>query len=32
MDNSHIPVLPSFGEDISHPAEIQAFVEQMGAK
>lgn len=29
MDDSHIPVLPKFGDDIRHPAEIQAFLEQM---
>ena len=29
MDDGHIPVLPKFGEDIRHPAEIQAFLEQM---
>lgn len=29
MDNSNIPVLPKFGEDRRHPAEIQAFIDQM---
>ncbi|HAS8505119.1 TPA: type II secretion system protein GspD [Vibrio vulnificus] len=29
MDNGHIPVLPKFGEDKRHPAEIQAFIDQM---
>ena len=29
MDNEHIPVLPRFGDDIRHPAEIQAFLDQM---
>ncbi|TKF23529.1 type II secretion system protein GspD [Vibrio genomosp. F6] len=29
MDNSLIPVLPEFGDDIRHPAEIQAFLDQM---
>ncbi len=29
MDNAHIPVLPRFGDDIRHPAEIQAFLDQM---
>lgn len=29
MDDSHIPVLPKFGEDRRHPAEIQAFIDQM---
>ncbi|KAB2823991.1 type II secretion system protein GspD [Aliivibrio finisterrensis] len=28
MDDAHIPVLPKFGKDINHPAEIQAFFEQ----
>ncbi|MDD9179789.1 MULTISPECIES: type II secretion system secretin GspD [Aliivibrio] len=28
MDDAHIPVLPKFGKDINHPAEIQAFYEQ----
>lgn len=32
MDNSNIPVLPKFGDDIQHPAEIQAFIEQLEAK
>ncbi|MDA0130348.1 type II secretion system secretin GspD [Vibrio sp. MarTm2] len=29
MDDSNIPVLPKYGDDIRHPAEIQAFVDQM---
>ena len=29
MDDGHIPVLPEYGEDIQHPAEIQAFIQQM---
>ncbi len=29
MDSAHIPVLPKFGDEIRHPAEIQAFLEQM---
>ncbi|MGC9494260.1 type II secretion system secretin GspD [Vibrio genomosp. F10] len=29
MDDSNIPVLPAYGKDISHPAEIQAFFDQM---
>ena len=29
MDDANIPVLPKFGDDIRHPAEIQAFIEQM---
>ncbi|WP_391088783.1 type II secretion system secretin GspD [Vibrio sp. NH-UV-68] len=29
MDDSNIPVLPEFGDDISHSAEIQAFLDQM---
>lgn len=29
MSNDNIPVLPKFGEDIRHPAEIQAFLDQM---
>jgi len=28
MDDANIPVLPKFGKDINHPAEIQAFYEQ----
>ncbi|NOH80882.1 type II secretion system protein GspD [Vibrio sp. RE86] len=30
MDDAHIPVLPKFGDEIRHPAEIQAFLDQMG--
>lgn len=30
MDNSHIPVLPQFGEERRHAPEIQAFLDQMG--
>ncbi|MEZ8825357.1 type II secretion system secretin GspD [Vibrio amylolyticus] len=29
MEDSNIPVLPEFGQDIRHPAEIQAFIDQM---
>ena len=29
MDNDHIPVLPKFGSERIHPAEIQAFIDQM---
>ena len=29
MEDGHIPVLPEYGEDIQHPAEIQAFLQQM---
>ncbi|EGU33541.1 type II secretion system secretin GspD [Vibrio scophthalmi] len=29
MDDSHIPVLPEFGHERQHPAEIQAFIDQM---
>ena len=29
MDDSKIPVMPEFGEDRKHPAEIQAFIDQM---
>ncbi|UPQ88047.1 type II secretion system secretin GspD [Vibrio sinaloensis] len=29
MDDAHIPVLPKFGDEIRHPAEIQAFLDQM---
>lgn len=32
MDDSHIPVLPKFGEEKRHPAEIQAFIDQMELK
>ncbi|GAB2639204.1 type II secretion system secretin GspD [Vibrio panuliri] len=32
MDDSHIPVLPEFGQDRQHPAEIQAFIDQMESK
>ncbi len=32
MNNNNIPVMPKFGQDIGHPAEIQAFVEQMETK
>ena len=28
MDDTNIPVLPTFDEGIKHPAEIQAFFEQ----
>ncbi|NOI01700.1 type II secretion system protein GspD [Vibrio kanaloae] len=29
MDDDNIPVLPKFGESMNHPAEIQAFIDQM---
>ncbi|ARP39535.1 type II secretion system secretin GspD [Vibrio syngnathi] len=29
MDNDNIPVLPKFGDSMNHPAEIQAFIDQM---
>ncbi|KYN86576.1 type II secretion system protein GspD [Vibrio cidicii] len=29
MDDGNIPVLPKYGDDKRHPAEIQAFIEQM---
>nr|WP_212752297.1 MULTISPECIES: type II secretion system secretin GspD [unclassified Vibrio] len=32
MDNNHIPVLPKFGEERRHAAEIQAFLDQMDAQ
>ncbi|CAH0524368.1 type II secretion system secretin GspD [Vibrio hippocampi] len=32
MDDALIPVLPEYGEEITHPAEIQAFIDQMEAK
>ena len=32
MDDSHIPVLPEFGQERQHPAEIQAFIDQMESK
>nr|WP_217906313.1 type II secretion system secretin GspD [Vibrio sp. JPW-9-11-11] len=32
MDDAHIPVLPKFGEEIRHPVEIQAFLDQMEAE
>ncbi|MCE7579308.1 type II secretion system secretin GspD [Aliivibrio fischeri] len=28
MDDANIPVLPKFGKELNHPAEIQAFSEQ----
>ncbi len=31
MDDNNIPVLPKFGEERRHPAEIQAFIAQMEA-
>ncbi len=31
MDDSNIPVLPKFGEERRHPAEIQVFIDQMEA-
>ncbi len=32
MDDGHIPVLPEYGEEIGHPVEIQAFLDQMSAQ
>ncbi len=32
MDDDNIPVLPRFSEERRHPAEIQAFLEQMDVK
>nr|WP_254620175.1 type II secretion system secretin GspD [Vibrio metschnikovii] len=32
MDNSNIPVLPKYGESRRHPAELQAFLDQMDNK
>lgn len=32
MDDAHIPVLPKFGEEIRHPVEIQAFLDQMDSQ
>ncbi|UUM30526.1 type II secretion system secretin GspD [Vibrio japonicus] len=32
MSDSHIPVLPKYGEEIRHPAEIQAFLDQIGTQ
>jgi general secretion pathway protein D len=29
LDDDNIPVLPKFGSDMNHPAEIQAFIDQM---
>ncbi len=29
MANDNIPVLPKFGDDRTHSAEVQAFIEQM---
>nr|WP_218113541.1 MULTISPECIES: type II secretion system secretin GspD [Vibrio] len=29
LDDDNIPVLPKFGADMNHPAEIQAFIDQM---
>lgn len=29
LDDDNIPVLPKFGESHNHPAEIQAFIDQM---
>jgi len=31
MDNNNIPVLPKFGEERRHPAEIQAFLDQISS-
>lgn len=32
MNDAHIPVLPKFGEEIRHPVEIQAFLDQMDSQ
>ncbi|MGF1721780.1 type II secretion system secretin GspD [Vibrio kyushuensis] len=32
MEDNNIPVLPEFGQEIGHPAEIQAFLDQMSTK
>lgn len=32
MEDVPVPVLPKFGDDIRHPAEIQAFLDQMEAQ
>ncbi len=32
MEDAQTPVLPKFGEEISHPPEIQAFLDQMETK
>ncbi|MBD1558632.1 type II secretion system secretin GspD [Vibrio sp. S9_S30] len=32
MDDSLVPVLPKYGEDIRHPEELRAFIEQLEAK
>ena len=32
LDDDNIPVLPKFGESFNHPAEIQAFIDQMEEK
>ncbi len=29
MDDDNIPVLPKFGAEMNHSAEIQAFIDQM---
>ena len=29
MDDANIPILPKFGSDVQHPAEIQAFFDQL---
>ena len=29
LDDDNIPVLPKFGDSFNHPAEIQAFIDQM---
>ncbi|AUV87523.1 type II secretion system secretin GspD [Vibrio campbellii] len=29
MDDSKVPLMPEFGEERKHPAEIQAFIDQM---
>jgi general secretion pathway protein D len=32
MADDKIPVMPEFGQERQHPAEIQAFLEQMEGK
>ncbi|EGA64330.1 type II secretion system secretin GspD [Vibrio brasiliensis] len=32
MSSDNIPVLPKFGDDIRHPVEIQAFLDQMDSQ
>jgi general secretion pathway protein D len=32
MSDDLVPIMPKFGDDIRHPAEIQAFIEQLEDK